>query len=289
MALVKWIKIVTDIFDDEKILLIESLPGADSIIVIWFKLLCLAGKNNNNGMFMLNNRIAYTDEMLAAIIRKDVREVRIALNTFEQFGMVEMIDNVITIPNWNRHQALDAYEKRKERDKLYQKQKREEKKLLISSQKSADSSADYSSDVGSLEEEKEKEEDIYIYSRVVDYLNGKVGTKFKSTTGKTKTLIKARLNEGFKENDFIQVIDNKVAEWINTDMAKYLRPETLFGTKFEGYLNQKGVNNNGGINRIRSTGPNTSKGENKYEGFRAPEIEYEFTEEEKRRIEEELI
>ena len=62
---VKWIKIVTDIFDDEKIILIESMPDADCIIVLWFKLLCLAGKQNNDWVFMLNERMPYTDEMLA--------------------------------------------------------------------------------------------------------------------------------------------------------------------------------------------------------------------------------
>ena len=61
MTEVKWIKIVTDIFDDEKILIIESMPEADAMIVIWFKLLCLAGKQNNSGVFTINNRIAYTD------------------------------------------------------------------------------------------------------------------------------------------------------------------------------------------------------------------------------------
>lgn len=58
MSEVKWIKIVNDIFDDEKILLIESMPEADSLIVIWFKLLCFAGKQNNNGVFLMNDRIA---------------------------------------------------------------------------------------------------------------------------------------------------------------------------------------------------------------------------------------
>ena len=66
---VKWIKIVTDIFDDEKILLIESMPESDGIIVIWFKLLCLAGKQNNNGILMLNDKLPYTDEMLAHAAR----------------------------------------------------------------------------------------------------------------------------------------------------------------------------------------------------------------------------
>ena len=129
MGAVKWIKIVTDIFDDEKMLLIESLPGADSIIVIWFKLLCLAGKNNNSGVFLLNDRIPYTDEMLATIFRKEVNTVRFALKTFNDFGMIELIDNVITIPNWSKHQTLDAYEKRKERDRLYQREKRAKQKI----------------------------------------------------------------------------------------------------------------------------------------------------------------
>lgn len=162
MGAVKWIKIVTDIFDDEKILLIESLPGADSIIVIWFKLLCLAGKNNNSGVFLLNERIPYTDEMLATIFRRDINTVRFALKTFAEFEMIEVIDKVITIPNWSKHQTLDAYEKRKERDRLYQREKRAKQKLIVSTstETSTDISSDTSSDVAPLEKEEEKERDI---------------------------------------------------------------------------------------------------------------------------------
>lgn len=130
MADVKWIKITTDIFDDEKILLIEGLPSSDEIIVIWFKLLILAGKQNNNGVFLMNERIPYTDEMLATIFRRDINIVRLALNTFEQFGMLELVDNVITIPNWNKHQQLDSYEKKKQQDRERQKARRAEQKAL---------------------------------------------------------------------------------------------------------------------------------------------------------------
>ena len=168
MGTVKWIKIVTDIFDDEKMLLIESLPGADSIIVIWFKLLCLAGKNNNSGVFLLNDMIPYTDEMLATIFRKEVNTVRFALKTFDDFGMIELIDNVITIPNWSKHQTLDAYEKRKERDRLYQREKRAKQKLLITS---AEASTDNSSDVAPLEKEREEEKDIDIDNISKDILS----------------------------------------------------------------------------------------------------------------------
>ena len=131
MSEVKWIKIVTDIFDDEKVLLIESLPSADSIIVIWFKLLCLAGKNNNNGVFLLNDRIAYTDEMLATIFRRDINTVRLALKTFEEYGMIEVIEGVITIPNWGKHQTMDKLEARKEYQREYMKSYREKQKEQI--------------------------------------------------------------------------------------------------------------------------------------------------------------
>lgn len=114
MSSVKWIKICTDIFDDEKILLVESLPEADSVLVIWFKLLCLSGRQNNSGVIMLNDKIAYTDEMLAAVFRRPLNTVKFALNIFEQYGMIEIIDGTITIPNWEKHQSLEKLEKSKE-------------------------------------------------------------------------------------------------------------------------------------------------------------------------------
>ena len=153
MADVKWIKITTDIFDDEKILLIESLPDSYAIITVWFKLLCLAGKQNNSGVFMMG-RIAYTDKMLATIFRMKEATVTMALQTFEQFGMVEIVDGVITIPNWGKHQSLDAYEKRKERDRIYQAEKRAAQRAL------AKKSSDASSDIGVLEEDKDKDKEI---------------------------------------------------------------------------------------------------------------------------------
>lgn len=169
MAEVKWIKLTTDIFDDEKILMIESLPSADTIIVIWFKLLTLAGKSNNNGVFMMNNRIPYTDEMLAAIFRRDDKIVKLALNTFQQFGMIEIIDDVITIPNWDKHQSLDAYEKKKERDRRLQAERRAKQKALIG--KSSDNRltlCDSSSDVAVSEVEKEEDKEKDFFTTTTD-------------------------------------------------------------------------------------------------------------------------
>ena len=129
MAEVKWIKIVTDVFDDEKILMIETMPEADTIIVIWFKLLCLAGKHNNSGVFQMG-KMPYTDEMFSTIFRRPLNTVRLALKTFEQFGMVEIINNTVTIPNWEKHQNLDAYELAKEKTRKRVAAHRERQKAL---------------------------------------------------------------------------------------------------------------------------------------------------------------
>lgn len=111
MSEIKWIKITTDIFDDEKICLIDALPGHDAILVIWFKILALAGKHNRNGLLMMSDKVHYTDEMLATIFRRPLNTVRMALGIFEQFGMVEIIDGIIALPNWEKHQNIDGMEK----------------------------------------------------------------------------------------------------------------------------------------------------------------------------------
>ncbi|AGZ26249.1 conserved phage C-terminal domain-containing protein [Staphylococcus pasteuri] len=77
------------------------------------------------------------------------------------------------------------------------------------------------------------------YKEIIGYLNEKAGKQFKHNTGKSKRCIEARWNEDFRLDDFKKVIDTKTSEWLGTSQEKYLRPETLFGTKFEGYLNQE--------------------------------------------------
>lgn len=129
MSEVKWIKIATDIFDDEKVLLIESMPDADAIIVIWLKLLVFAGKQNNNGVLKMG-ALPYTDEMLAAIFRRPLQTVRLALGTFERFGMIEIYDDVITIPNWEKHQSLDKLERFAQQNRDRVKRHREKQKAL---------------------------------------------------------------------------------------------------------------------------------------------------------------
>lgn len=159
MADVKWIKITTDIFDDEKILLIESLPDSYAIITVWFKLLCLAGKMNNSGVFVMNNRVAYTDKMLATIFRMKETTVTMALQTFENFGMIEIIDGVITIPNWGKHQNLDQLESKKEYMRNYMKEYREKQKMLTGK---TDCKTNSKTNVSQADKEEDKEKDIEI-------------------------------------------------------------------------------------------------------------------------------
>ena len=77
------------------------------------------------------------------------------------------------------------------------------------------------------------------FNEIISYLNDRAGTNYKASSKKTQTCIHARLADGFTIDDFKIVIDKKCAEWIGTEYEKYLRPETLFGTKFEGYLNAR--------------------------------------------------
>lgn len=129
MAEVKWIKITTDMFEDDKIDFICSLPEADALIVIWIRLLTMAGKCNAGGYVFLTENIPYTEEMLAHKFRKPVNIVKLALETFRKLGMIEDIDNKIFITNFEKHQNIDALEKIKEQTRKRVAKHREKLKL----------------------------------------------------------------------------------------------------------------------------------------------------------------
>ena len=132
---IKWIKITTDIFDDEKIRLIESMPESDTILVIWFKLLAMAGRTNDNGSIYISKKMPTTDEMLATIFRRSLNSVRMALKVFENFEMIE-INEHIDIVNWEKHQNIDGMEKIRKQNAERQKKFKEKKKELIENKES---------------------------------------------------------------------------------------------------------------------------------------------------------
>ena len=130
MSDIKWIKLSVDMFDDEKIKLIRSMPEGNAILVIWIQLLSLAGKTNDSGMIYIARHMAYSEEMLATIFDHPLNTVRLALNTLASFGLLEVNpEGVINITNWEKHQNVEGMERvRKltaERNRKY----RERKKL----------------------------------------------------------------------------------------------------------------------------------------------------------------
>jgi predicted phage replisome organizer len=132
MAEVKWIKITVNMFDDEKIKLIESMPDKDAILIIWIKLLTLAGKINSNGYIFLTENIPYTDEMLATVFNRPLNTVRLALETFKKFGMIDFDDNnILHITNWDKHQNIEGLEKIREQNRLRKQRQREREKQKL--------------------------------------------------------------------------------------------------------------------------------------------------------------
>ncbi len=117
MAEVKWIKISVNIFDDDKVKLIDSLPDHDAMLVIWIKLLTQAGKSNENGALYLSGAMPLSVENLATIFNRPLNTVRLAVDTFEKLGLVQIHGNLIMITNWAKHQNIDGLEKIREQSR----------------------------------------------------------------------------------------------------------------------------------------------------------------------------
>lgn len=254
MSEITWVKLKTDMFENDKIKLIEALPAADTIIVIWVKLIAAAGKANQNGFIMLTENIPMNAEEMATIFNRDINTVRLALQTFQRYGMIELDGDAVRIKNWEIHQNIDGMDRVKqlnaERNRRYRERKKQQFQLentpdvSVTSRDGTDIDKELDIDK-EKERDKEKKDivpdkpDTIPYQSILAYLNQQAQTAYRATSKATQQLIKARFNEGFTEQDFYKVIDNKVATWLNNEFAKYLRPQTLFGTKFEGYLNER--------------------------------------------------
>ena len=130
MSEVKWIKLSTDIFDNRKIRQIEKMPDGDAIIVIWLKLLILAGDINDNGLVYFTKEIPYTDQLLATHFDRPIAVVQFALRTFEQFNMIEIVDNLIHVSNWEKYQNVDGLDRIREQNRLRQKRWYDNQKAL---------------------------------------------------------------------------------------------------------------------------------------------------------------
>ena len=127
---IKWVKLSTDIFDNRKIRQIECLPEGDGIIVVWLKLLCLAGNVNDNGMIYFTKEIPYTEQMLAAQFNRPIALIQLALKTFEAFKMIQIVENILQISNWEKYQNAEKLNEIREYNRIAQQRSRAKKKLL---------------------------------------------------------------------------------------------------------------------------------------------------------------
>lgn len=132
MADVKWIKLSVRLPDNRQLRQIRHLPSGDTIALMWVYLLCLAGEINDAGMIYFTPNIPYTEEMLADQFDMDVNTVRLGLETFRRFGMIDVIDNIMLLPSWEKWQAEDEMSKIREQTRKRVAKHREKQRLLAS-------------------------------------------------------------------------------------------------------------------------------------------------------------
>ena len=216
MADVKWIKMATNIFDNRKIRQIECLPDGDAIIVIWMKLLCLAGNINDCGMVYFTKEIPYTEQMMATQFNRPIATVQMAIRTFEQFGMVEIINEMLHISNWEKYQNVEGMDKIREQNRIRQKKWYDKHKALPEpnvrnnvtvTQPNATDKIRIEEDKNRIEKEEDKERINYL--KIVNMYNNTCVSfsKVKSLSDSRKKAIKARLNT-YSYDDF-QTLFNK--------------------------------------------------------------------------------
>lgn len=129
MAEVKWIKLATGLPDNRKIKQIRRLPDGDTIALMWIFLMCLAGETNDEGMVYFTPEIPFTEEMLSDQFGIDINTIRLGLSTFQRFGMIDVVDNIICLSHWEKWQAVDGLATIREQTRKRVAKHREKQKL----------------------------------------------------------------------------------------------------------------------------------------------------------------
>jgi len=193
LADVKWIKLSTSMFDDEKIKLIEQMPDSDTILIIWIKLLAQAGKTNASGYIFLSENIPYTEEMLSTIFNRPLSTIRLALKTFEELGMIGIDDNsFIRITNWEKHQSVDKLDKIREQNRIRQARYREKKKLETKNNNNNNGSVTLRNDTD-IDKDIDKDKE-YIYT-LFSFWNEQGIIKHRKMNQQMESHINARLKD----------------------------------------------------------------------------------------------
>lgn len=220
-----WIKLHRKIVDWEWY---DDLPTKS----LFIHLLILANHEDNmwHGKRIEKGSLVTSVASLSAQTGMSVKQVRTALSHLEKTGEIgkqtTSHNTLIIVLNYGRYQDFDISENSEKG-----------KQGASSGQTRGKQRATNKNDNNDKNVKNDKKKDIYC--QVIEYLNEKANKKYSYKTESTQQHINARLNEGYTLDDFKKVIDNKCKDWLNTDMDKFLRPITLFNTKFESYLNQK--------------------------------------------------
>jgi predicted phage replisome organizer len=217
MADVKWIKIVTDMFNHRKIKQIESMPDCDAVLVIWVKLLCLAGSINENGAIIFTGEVPYTDEMLAQEFGRPVNTIRMALAIFEKYEMIEIVDNIYCISNWKKYQSTEKLEQIREKTRQRVAKYRENKRIPEQISEKQDDVTLHVTQCNAIELDKELDintcQKKICYEQYAEKWNSlyPLFAKITKLTPKRQALIKARLKEGYSQEDIFAVFDRASA------------------------------------------------------------------------------
>lgn len=248
-----WLKLNENFFEDDTIAWIEEQDNGTEYIIFYLK---LALKSLTDDGYLIRyvgeKLIPYDVKALAKLTNTDTDTVRVAMNLFLEVGILSQLDsgeiylNQIDEMIGSETESAKRVRKHRAKQNLLQ----SNGKALQSNSGVIESNTEKEIE-RELEKELEKELDIDIdspakaepdipFKEIVEFLNDKTNSNYRHTSKATQQLIKARVNDGFEQDDFKQVIEVKANQWLNDkEMAKYLRPQTLFGTKFESYLNEQ--------------------------------------------------
>lgn len=152
----------TNIWDNRKIVQIESLPDGDTIIVIWLKLLCLAGTTNDSGMVYFTKEIPYTEQMLSTLFNRPLATIQFALKVFQEFEMISIIDDFLQISNWKKYQNIEGMDKIREQNRIRKQNQRERQKIMIEQDMSRDMSRDVTQQNKKEDIDKEKDNKLIV-------------------------------------------------------------------------------------------------------------------------------
>ena len=239
----KWIKLYADLFQHRKIDYISSLPEGDTLIVIWIKLLCLAGKLNNGGMVYLTEKLPYSDEMLANAFRKPKEMVAKALNLFEDLDMISRENRFIYIENWEKYQAVEQEDKIREQTRKRVAEYKKRKKMEGNAEGNVSGNVTGNAKVtqgNAIEEEIEKEieeeKDIRVNTTFVDTAPVSLKEVEEYVKENKIDIDVKKFHEYYSERDWKDIYGNKVKDWKkkvgewanrekNSKMAKKKKPD----------------------------------------------------------------